>query len=100
MLDETPRSELRCKDYLGDTVIEFEITPNLVHAFSILGIAREAHALTGEPITTPSGSDLGLAPKGAPDLVTIEARISARGTGRWSSTASRSDHRRSGCRAG
>ena len=28
-------------DYLGDTVIEFEITPNLVHAFSVHGIARE-----------------------------------------------------------
>ena len=28
-------------DYLGDSVIEFEITPNLAHAFSILGIARE-----------------------------------------------------------
>jgi phenylalanyl-tRNA synthetase beta chain len=37
-------------DYLGDTVIEFEITPNLVHAFSILGIAREASALTGAEV--------------------------------------------------
>ena len=34
------------KEYLGDQVIEFEITPNLVHAFSVLGIAREAAALT------------------------------------------------------
>src|SRR4051794_36096289 len=32
-------------DYLGDTVIEFEITPNLAHAFSIHGIAREVGAL-------------------------------------------------------
>ena len=34
-------------DYLGDTVIEFEITPNLVHDFSIIGVAREAAAVTG-----------------------------------------------------
>ena len=45
-------------DYLGDTVIEFEITPNLAHAFSIHGIAREVHALTGAPITLPPSSNL------------------------------------------
>lgn len=33
-------------DYLGDTVIEFEITPNLVHDFSVVGVAREAAAIT------------------------------------------------------
>src|SRR6185295_9774287 len=38
------------KDYLGDKVIEFEITPNLVHAFSVLGIAREAAAITDKPL--------------------------------------------------
>lgn len=59
-------------DYLGDEIIEFEITPNLAHAFSIYGIAREAHALTGAPLTVPAGADLGNAPAGAPDLVTIE----------------------------
>ncbi len=32
-------------DYLGDTVIEFEITPNLVHDYSIVGVAREAAAV-------------------------------------------------------
>ena len=39
-------------DYLGDTVIEFEITPNLVHAFSVFGIAREAGAITDAPVTS------------------------------------------------
>ena len=33
------------RDYLGDDVIEFEITPNLVHAFSVVGIARELAAI-------------------------------------------------------
>jgi phenylalanyl-tRNA synthetase beta chain len=60
-------------DWLGDTVIEFEITPNLVHAFSVLGIAREAAALTAHDVTLPPLYDLGQAPQGAPDLVTIEA---------------------------
>jgi phenylalanyl-tRNA synthetase beta chain len=33
------------REYLGDDVIEFEITPNLVHAFSVFGIARELAAV-------------------------------------------------------
>ncbi len=60
-------------DWLGDTVIEFEITPNLVHAFSVLGIAREAAAITAHEVTLPPLYDLSQAPRGAADLVTIEA---------------------------
>lgn len=60
-------------DWLGDTAIEFEITPNLVHAFSVLGIAREAAALTAREVTLPPVFDLAQAPRGANDLVTIEA---------------------------
>ena len=40
-------------DYLGDTVIEFEITPNLVHDFSIVGVAREAAAVLGTTFRDP-----------------------------------------------
>lgn len=61
-------------DWLGDTVIEFEITPNLVHDFSILGIAREAGALTDRPVNLPPAFDLAGAPQAAGDLVTIEAQ--------------------------
>src|ERR671911_395556 len=60
-------------EWLGETVIEFEITPNLVHDFSILGIAREAGALTDRPVTPPPIYDLASAPAGAADLVTVEA---------------------------
>lgn len=59
--------------WLGDTVIEFEITPNLVHDFSILGIAREAGALTDRPVSMPPLFDLESAPRAAVDFVTIEA---------------------------
>jgi phenylalanyl-tRNA synthetase beta chain len=58
-------------DWLGETVIDFEITPNLVHNFSILGIAREAGALTDRPVTTPLTSDLSTVPPGPADLVTV-----------------------------
>ncbi len=40
-------------EYLGDTVIEFEITPNLVHDFSIIGVAREAAALIATKFRDP-----------------------------------------------
>ncbi len=61
-------------DYLGDTIIEFEITPNLVHDFSIVGVAREAAAITGAPFRDPiaywAAEPLG-APE-MPDLVRVE----------------------------
>lgn len=60
-------------DWLGDTVIEFEITPNLVHAFSVQGIAREAAALTDRPLNLPPGADLSSYPSGEDSLVEIEA---------------------------
>lgn len=60
------------QEYLGDTVIEFEITPNLVHAFSVRGLAGEAGALLDQPV-----KQLDLATmNGVPimeDMVTIEA---------------------------
>lgn len=58
-------------DWLGDTVIEFEITPNLVHDFSVLGIAREVSALTDRPISMPALYDLDQAPPTEQDFVTI-----------------------------
>ena len=57
--------------YLGDTVIEFEITPNLVHAFSVQGIAREVGALTSRPLHPPAAADLNAVPASAADFVTI-----------------------------
>lgn len=60
------------KDYLGDTVIEFEITPNLAHAFSVQGIAREAGALTQSEVKSPEIADIGSYPTAANELVTID----------------------------
>lgn len=60
------------RDYLGDAVLDLEITPNLVHNFSIAGVAREVGALYDRVTRLP-------APRLAdwhqvdPGLVTIEA---------------------------
>lgn len=49
VLDEDAPVGTSLREYLGDDVIEFEITPNLVHAFSMLGIARELAAIIDAP---------------------------------------------------
>jgi phenylalanyl-tRNA synthetase beta chain len=37
-------------DYMGDSVIDLEVTPNRPDCLSVIGIARELHALTKEPL--------------------------------------------------
>ena len=39
---------------LDDTVFTLKLTPNLGHALSVYGIAREVAALTGAPLRTPA----------------------------------------------
>ncbi|MFQ5341723.1 MAG: phenylalanine--tRNA ligase subunit beta [Anaerolineae bacterium] len=40
-------------DYLGDTVFDFDLTPNLARCFSVIGVAREVAALTGQDVRYP-----------------------------------------------
>ncbi len=39
---------------LDDTVFTLKLTPNLAHALSVYGVAREVSALTGSPLRTPT----------------------------------------------
>ena len=39
---------------LDDTVFTLKLTPNLAHALSVFGVAREVSALTGVPLTAPA----------------------------------------------
>jgi phenylalanyl-tRNA synthetase beta chain len=41
-------------DYLGDVVLDLDLTPNLARCFSIVGVAREVAALTGGTVRFPS----------------------------------------------
>lgn len=41
-------------DYLGDTILDFDLTPNLARCFSVIGVAREVAALTGQKVRYPS----------------------------------------------
>ncbi len=68
-------------EYFGDTVIEFEITPNLAHAFSINGIAREVQALLDKPITLPPCLDLSRFPP--VQLMQSKSSIQFAAAGTW-----------------
>lgn len=41
-------------DYLGDVVLDLDLTPNLARCFSVVGVAREVAALTRQPLRLPS----------------------------------------------
>lgn len=71
VLDDDAPVGMPLADYLGDEVIEFEITPNLVHAFSVLGIARELAAILGQDVIDPPLTDLDTLER-RDDRVTIE----------------------------
>lgn len=71
VLDDDAPVGASLRDYLGDDVIEFEITPNLVHAFSIVGIARELAAILDSPRPGVGLADLGGVARNDA-LVTIE----------------------------
>lgn len=72
ILDEDAPVGMPLKEYLGDEVIEFEITPNLVHAFSVLGIARELAAIIDHPAPDVTLADISAVPA-RPELVEIQA---------------------------
>ena len=38
-------------DYLGDVILDLEVTPNRADCLSMIGVAREVAALTGEQVT-------------------------------------------------
>lgn len=41
------------RDYIGDVVLDIDLTPNLSRALSIVGVAREVAAITGQPLKLP-----------------------------------------------
>lgn len=50
ILDDDAPVGVPLQDYLGDTVLDIDLTPNLGRCLSIIGVAREVAALTGQPL--------------------------------------------------
>ena len=71
VLDEDAPAGTPLADYLGDAVLDADVTPNRPDCLSILGVAREVAAITGASVTEP---DLSYPEAGEPiaDQVNIE----------------------------
>jgi len=54
LLDDDAPVGAPLADYLGDTVFDFDLTPNLARCFSVIGVAREVAALTGQVVRYPA----------------------------------------------
>ena len=52
--DAPPGADVRALLRLDDTLFTLKLTPNLAHALSVYGVAREVAALTGAPLATPA----------------------------------------------
>jgi phenylalanyl-tRNA synthetase beta chain len=52
-------------DFMGDIVLELDVTPNLARCLSLIGVAREVSAITGQPLKLPAWTPVANAP-GAP----------------------------------
>jgi phenylalanyl-tRNA synthetase beta chain len=54
LLDDDAPVGMPASAYLGDAVLEISVLPNIARAASILGVAREVAALTGQPLKQPA----------------------------------------------
>ncbi len=54
--DDAPPPGTPLADYLGDVVLDLDLTPNLARCFSMVGVAREVAALSGAELRLPDTS--------------------------------------------
>jgi phenylalanyl-tRNA synthetase beta chain len=71
ILDDDAPVGAPAADYLGDAVLDISVLPNVARAASILGVAREVAALTGQPLKQPDYDLRGTGPDVAAG-VTVE----------------------------
>ena len=53
LLEEDAPVGMPLVDFMGDIVLELEVTPNLARALSMIGVAREVAALAGTQLRYP-----------------------------------------------
>ena len=73
LLDENAPVARPLRHYLGEEILEIDLTPDMARCLSMWGIAREVHALTGGAIHLPESVDSSSGGDHAADFVT--ARI-------------------------
>ena len=53
LLDDDAPVGMPLADFMGDIVLEVDVLPNMARCLSMLGVAREVAALTGQPLKLP-----------------------------------------------
>jgi phenylalanyl-tRNA synthetase beta chain len=59
-------------DLMGDVVVEIDVLPNMARCLSMIGVAREVAALTGQRLKLPSAESLPISSKGEAASIAIE----------------------------
>ena len=59
-------------DLMGDVVLEIDVLPNMARCLSMIGVAREVAALTGQKLKLPSAERLPISAKGEAASIAIE----------------------------
>jgi phenylalanyl-tRNA synthetase beta chain len=72
--NSTPGELITSALEIDDTIIDFEVTPNRPDCLSVVGIAREVHAITGKPLNIPKSN---LIQTGAPCSEDIKICVEA-----------------------
>lgn len=72
ILDPDAPVGMPLQDYLGDAVLDIDLTPNLGRCLSVIGVAREVAALTGQELRL---SEPTMKSEGAPIAGQIEIEI-------------------------
>ena len=54
--DDAPEAGTPLADYMGDVVLEIDVLPNMARCLSMIGVAREVAAITGQTLRYPPHS--------------------------------------------
>jgi phenylalanyl-tRNA synthetase beta chain len=71
LLPEAAPVGMALRDYLGDEILEIEITPDMARCLSVIGIGREVAALTGGQLHLPADEVQATGSGGAGDYVAV-----------------------------
>src|SRR5216683_1085571 len=80
LLDEDVPLGTPLADFMGDIILDLDITPNLARCLSMIGVAREVAALTGQTLRLPSPvvHAAGESISGRVEVVIEDPKLSAR----------------------
>ncbi len=80
ILDEDAPVGMPLADFMGDVVLEIDVLPNMARCLSMIGVAREVAAITGQTLKLPTPAALpkGESIRGQVEVAIADPKLSAR----------------------